>query len=224
MDILKHNFSSEAAELLVGYARLLLRRNEDMNLTGADTEDEIITRHILDSLAIAQFLPRTGRIADIGSGAGFPGLPLAVILPEVDFTLVDAREKRVDFLNEAVKSLGLKNVHCVAGRAEEMSCLSDWRESFDAVVSRAVARMGMLCELCIPFLKVGGVFVAMKASDCAEEIAEASGALVKLGTSSASIEFYEAGGVTRAAVLCKKEENTPPEYPRRFSKIKKNPL
>lgn len=224
MDELRTGAWQASAEALLGYARLLLRRNEDMNLTGADSVEEIISRHILDSLAIAQFLPETGRIIDVGSGAGFPGLPLAVVMPQVEFTLLDAREKRVDFLTEAAAALGLKNVRAVAGRAEELAAAAPWREGFDAAVSRAVARMGMLTELCLPFVKKGGVFVAMKAADCADEVAEASNALAKLGAPEVRTELYDAAGIVRAAVVAVKSESTPKGYPRRFSKIKKEPL
>ena len=209
---------------LLEFARLLLRRNEDMNLTGADSEEEIVSRHILDSLAIARFLPQTGRVIDVGSGAGFPGLPLAVVMPQAEFTLLDAREKRVDFLNEACAALGLKNVKCVSGRAEELALSAPWRDGFDAAVSRAVARMGMLSELCLPFVKKGGVFVAMKAADCADEVSEASGALARLGAPEVRTELYDAAGIVRAAVVAMKSESTPEGFPRRFSKIKKDPL
>ena len=206
------------------YARLLLRRNEDMNLTGAATVGEIMSRHILDSLAVGRFLPRGGRVVDVGSGAGFPGLPLAAAMPDTEFVLLDAREKRVAFLEEARDALGLINVRCVFGRAEELSLLPEWREAFDAAVSRAVARLNTLSELCVPLVKPGGVFVAMKAADCAEEAAEAAFALRKLGAPEFSVESYEADGVGYAAVVAKKSEMTPEGFPRRFSKIKKNPL
>ena len=214
----------ELAAKMDEYARLLLRRNEDVNLTGAATVGELVSRHILDSLAVAEFLPRGGRVVDVGSGAGFPGLPLAAALPEIEFTLLDAREKRVAFLEEASAALGLKNVRCVFGRAEELALLPVWRESFDAAVSRAVARLNTLAELCLPLVKRGGVFVAMKAADCGPEVEEASGALRLLGAPEVRVEPYEADGVKYAAVVALKSENTPEGYPRRFSKIKKNPL
>ena len=210
--------------VLLDYARLLLRRNEDMNLTGAATVEEIVSRHILDSLAAERFLPRGGRIVDVGSGAGFPGLPLAVAMPDTEFTLLDAREKRVAFLEEACAELGIKNVRCVCGRAEELALLPEWREAFDAAVSRAVARLNTLAELCVPLVRPGGVFVAMKSEGCGEEAAEAAFALKTLGAPEYSVESYEAGGIAYAAVVAKKSENTPEGYPRRFSKIKKNPL
>ncbi len=210
--------------VLLDYARLLLRRNEDMNLTGADTVEEIVSRHILDSLAVERFLPRGGRVVDVGSGAGFPGLPLAAAMPDTEFVLLDAREKRVAFLEEACAELGIKNARCVCGRAEELALLPDWRESFDAAVSRAVARLNTLSELCVPLVKQGGVFVAMKGADCAGEAAEAAFALRRLGAPEYSVESYEADGIAYAAVVAKKSEMTPEGFPRRFSKIKKNPL
>ena len=214
----------EASGTLVKYAELLLRRNEDMNLTGADSKEKIVSRHILDSLALARLLPETGTVVDVGSGAGFPGLPLAIALPGLTVTLLDAREKRVDFLREAAETLGVKNVRCVYGRAEELALEEPWRDCFDAALSRAVARMAMLTELCLPLVKPGGTFYAMKAAACGDEVAEAASAIEKLGGAPASLISYIAGGVERAIVAVDKRIPTPEGFPRRFSKIKKNAL
>ena len=216
--------SDEAAEKLDKFTAMLLRRNEDMNLTGAATEAEVAKRHILDSLAILRFLPETAlSVLDVGSGAGFPGLPMSAAAPRLRITLLDAREKRVEFLREVCGALDI-DAQCLAGRAEELAAGSLMREAFDAAVSRAVARLNVLAELCMPFVRVGGLFIAMKSADSDEEIEQAREAIKTFGGSIDAIREYTTDGIKRRAVLIIKNRNTPPEYPRRFSKIQKKPL
>ena len=135
-----------------------------MNLTAIEGEGPVARLHFLDSAALLNYADFTGaRVVDVGTGAGFPGLPLAILRPDADFTLLDSQMKRIDFIAETAALLGLENTHCEAMRAEEAP--AEYREAFDIAVSRAVARLNVLCELCLPFVRVGGSFVSMKAAD-----------------------------------------------------------
>lgn len=161
--------------------------------------------------------------ADIGSGAGFPGLVAAILAPDADITLIDSLQKRVTFQQEVCDTVGLGNVTCLAGRAEEESAL---RESFEVVTSRAVARMTMLCELCLPLVRVGGVFAAMKGPEPEEEVQEAARCIRTLGGGKPRIEKYTVPGTdaVHSVVIIPKTAPTPAKYPRRFAMIKKQPL
>ena len=161
--------------------------------------------------------------ADIGSGAGFPGLVAAILAPDADITLIDSLQKRVTFQQEVCDTVGLGNVTCLAGRAEEESAL---RESFEVVTSRAVARMTMLCELCLPLVRVGGVFAAMKGPEPEEEVQEAARCIRTLGGGKPRIEKYTVPGTdaVHSVVIIPKTSPTPAKYPRRFAMIKKQPL
>lgn len=208
------------------YYDLLVRRNSEFNLTAITGEDAAARLHFLDCLGLLGAYDFTGkRVIDVGSGAGFPGLPLKIALPSVDITLVDSTEKKVNFLSEAAELMGLE-ARCVHGRAEELGQSPDFRESFDTAVSRAVARLNVLCELCLPLVKVGGAFVAMKSADSDGELREAHTAIVTLGGDKPEIFPYTIPGtdIVRRAVVIRKASNTPKKYPRRFGAIKKSPL
>ncbi len=196
-----------------------------MNLTAIEGEEPVARLHFLDSAALLDCADFSGgRVVDVGTGAGFPGLPMAILKRDAQFTLLDSQQKRMDFLDETVGLLGLGNVSVACMRAEEAP--KEWRESFDIAVSRAVARLNVLCELCLPFVKKGGLFLAMKAGDCAAEVAEAAGAVRTLGGAEPEIRTYEIPGtdVVRAAVVIKKVAETPAKYPRRWARISKQPL
>lgn len=196
-----------------------------MNLTAIEGEGPVARLHFLDSAALLNYADFSGaRVVDVGTGAGFPGLPLAILRPDADFTLLDSQQKRIDFIAETAALLGLENTHCEAMRAEEAP--AEYREGFDIAVSRAVARLNVLCELCLPFVRVGGSFISMKAADCAEEVAEAAKAIETLGGSAPEIRTYTIPGtdVVRAAVIIKKTAPTPAKYPRRWARISKQPL
>ena len=210
---------------LVRYAQLLTEKNKVMNLTAITEPADIATLHFLDSAALLTMVDFTGKtVADIGTGAGFPGMPLRIVEPSIRLTLLDSLNKRIDFLQEVCEDLGLSDVACIHGRAEEFA--AGHREEFDIVTSRAVAALPMLAELCLPLVKVGGAFLAMKSVDSDEELAAARRAVETLGGRVEAVKDYLIPGtdVRHRVIVLKKIEKTPKKYPRIFAKIKKNPL
>ena len=214
-----------AAAPMARYAQLLLETNQVINLTAITDPADVAALHFLDSAALLTLTDLKGKtVADVGTGAGFPGLPLKIAEPSIDLTLLDAQGKRVRFLETVCAQLGLTGVACVHGRAEEFA--ADRRESFDIVTSRAVAALPVLCELCLPLVKVGGCFLAMKSVDSDAELDSAKHALDLLGGQVESLRDYQIPGtnVYHRLVIIKKFRKTPEKYPRAFAKIKKNPL
>ena len=202
------------------FSDALLEKNKVMNLT-AITEPEAVARlHFADCLALLTVEEFRGkRVIDVGCGAGFPGVPLKLGEPTIELTLLDSLQKRVNWLRETLEALAVP-AECVAARAEEYG----HREEFDIAVSRAVARLNVLCELCLPFVKVGGCFIAMKAASAQEEIDEAKRAVSLLGGKVERVVSYSIGEAEHRAVVIRKIRPTPVAYPRRFSKIKQSPL
>ena len=216
---------TEGIPALVRYAELLVEKNKVMNLTAITEPADIAALHFLDSaalLTLADFRDKT--VVDVGTGAGFPGLPLRIVEPSIRLTLLDAQNKRIEFLKEVCGDIGLADVECVHARAEEFA--ADRRESFDLVTSRAVAALPLLCELCLPLVKVGGYFVAMKSVDAGAELDAASHAIEVLGGAVERVADYDIPGteVRHRAILIKKMRETGKKYPRAFAKIKKAPL
>ena len=210
---------------LIRYADLLVEKNKVMNLTAITEPADIATLHFLDSAALLTLADWKGKtVADIGTGAGFPGLPLRIVDPSIRLTLLDAQNKRVEFLKEVCGELGLADVECVHARAEEFA--ADHREGFDLVTSRAVAALPLLCELCLPLVKVGGYFAAMKSVDADAELASAAHAIEVLGGAVDHVTDYAIPGteVHHRVIFIKKCRETGKKYPRAFAKIKKNPL
>lgn len=230
------NLDAQALERFAKYAEILARRNEEMNLV-ADASREIVeTRHFLDSLALAAALRGQGfdspRLIDVGSGAGFPGLPTAIAMPTAKVTLLDSLGKRCTFLSETVRELGLENVTVINARAEE-AAKGELRGSFDAAASRAVAKLPMLCELTMPFLRKGGALYAMKSRHASEELAAAASAISKLGGAKGPHPTFdyelpafsgESEGMALSIFVIRKTGDTPAAYPRAFGAIKKKPL
>ncbi len=219
--------SEKALSQFEAYAGELERENEKINLTAVRGEREIAERHFLDSLGVlcaAGDDIKGAKVIDVGCGAGFPGLPMKIAEPSISLTSLDSTEKRILFLRRLIEKLGLEGIECVFARAEELSRDESRRESFDFAVSRAVARLNVLCELCLPFVKVGGSFLAMKTASADDEIVEAGRAAAELGAEISGCHDYEILGAVHRIVIIKKLARTPEKYPRRFAKIQKQPL
>lgn len=210
---------------LLRYWELLAEKNKVMNLTAITDPGEAARLHFLDSAALLALTDLRGKsVVDVGTGAGFPGLPLKILEPSIRLTLLDAQRKRVDFLREVCEALGLEDVECVHGRAEEFA--RERREDFDAAVSRAVASLPVLAELCLPLVKPGGQFLAMKSVDTNEELNAAGRAAGLLGGRLEKPLDYVISGteIPRRLVILTKMGETQKKYPRTFAKIKKYPL
>ena len=209
------------------YLNELEEKNKVMNLTAISGDEEVTKLHFLDSLSLLRYADFAGKTAiDIGSGAGFPGLPVKICCPELSLMMLDAQTKRINFLNGVCEAASIEGAKAVHGRAEEFAVKNEFRDSFDFALSRAVARLNVLCELCLPFVKVGGCFLAMKSTDTEDEINEAKTAIKTLGGRIDMVEDYDIYGtdVTHRVVIIKKEKATPKGYPRRYAKITKSPL
>lgn len=216
---------TELIPALEAFSRLLLEKNQVMNLTAITEPREVARLHLLDSLSLLPLAGlEEGTVVDVGTGAGFPGVPVAIARPAVQMTLLDSLGKRVEFLRESCGALGLANAACVQARAEEFA--RERRESFDAALSRAVAALPILCELCLPLVKVGGRFLAMKSSHSQEEIDSARRAIEILGGRTAWVRDYTIPGteVAHRVVCVEKIRETPERYPRRFAVMKKQRL
>lgn len=215
----------EGVSALLRYWELLAEKNKVMNLTAITDPDEAARLHFLDSAALLALADLRGKsVVDVGTGAGFPGLPLKILEPSIRLTLLDAQRKRVDFLREVCEALDLEDVECVHDRAEEFAQAR--REGFDIAVSRAVAALPVLAELCLPLVRVGGKFLAMKSVDTGEEL-NAAGRAVQLlrGRLEKPLDYVISGTeIPRRLVILTKIGETPKKYPRTFAKIKKNPL
>lgn len=207
------------------YFEYLEEMNKVMNLTAISGEEDVARLHFLDCAALLSFAELSGkRVIDIGSGAGFPGMALKIACPDMDITLLDSLDKRIGFLKKLCEKLSLSGVECVHMRAEEAP--AEYRQSYDYALSRAVARLSVLAELCLPFVKKGGYFVAMKGPDCKAEIDEAKCAVALLGGELESVEDYTIPGteIVHSAVMIRKVKDSPARYPRRWAQIKKQPL
>ena len=219
--------SPDKAPVLAQYERLLLEKNQVMNLTAITDPEQAARLHYLDSAALLAHFPMAGKkVLDVGTGAGFPGLVLKLTEPSIRLTLLDSLAKRVNWLTEISTQLGAADVECIHGRAEEYGVKPEYREQFDVVTSRAVADLRMLCELCLPFVKVGGLFLAMKSVDCREELAAADHGIRMLGGQAKDPVDYLVPGtdVTHRIVVIEKVKPTLKGFPRRFAKIQKSPL
>ena len=207
------------------YKDLLLEWNKVMNLTAITEEDEVILKHFVDSLVCTKYINPNTKIIDVGTGAGFPGLPIAIYMPNVQITLLDSLNKRVNFLEEVKKNLNLKNVETIHARAEELAHDNNYREKYDYVVSRAVANLATLSEFDLPYIKVNGMAVIMKGSNYKEEIDNAKSALKKLNSKIIKQEEYILEDEIKHSIIqIQKMSKLDNKYPRSFGKIKKMPL
>ena len=222
--------TGEQIEKLEGYAALLLEQNKVMNLTAITQPEQVARLHFLDSAAVMAW-KGPGSLAgksviDVGTGAGFPGVVLKILEPTLDLTLVDSLGKRVTWLKSVCEALSLDGVRCLHARAEELALESGFRDSFDLAVSRAVASYPLLCELCLPYVKPGGVFVAMKSLESDGEVERGQNAVKQLGGKPFGHWDYPIPGAatTHRLVLAEKISATPKGLPRSWGKIKKTPL
>ena len=203
------------------FYKLLIETNNKFNLTRITEFSDVWDKHFLDCIEIAKYTPKNARIIDVGTGAGFPAIPLAIMRDDVRITAIDATLKRVNFVNDVAKELDLNNLTCIHARAEELGHNSDFREKYDIATSRAVADLRILAEYCLPFVKIGGVMLAMKGLNIDEELENAKEIIAKLGGKEAKKEIYSIAEFTHSIIIIKKELETPLDFPRKIKKLTK---
>ena len=210
------------------FYHLLIEKNKVMNLTSITEEDEVIEKHFIDSLTCRRVMDMDSvkSLIDIGTGAGFPGIPLNIVYPEISVVLLDSLNKRVKFLQEVIRDLGLTGVEAVHGRAEDLARKPEYRGQFDLAVSRAVANLSTLSEYCIPFVRVNGFFVSYKAGKGLEEIESSDSCMRALGSKIMQVDEFQLPGEDslRVLIIIKKCKGTPKAYPRKAGVPSKNPL
>ena len=218
----------EMVQQFMTYKDVLLEWNDRINLTTITQEREIMLKHFADCLTLLPYLDlgKGTKVIDVGTGAGFPGIPLKIVCPEISLTLLDSLQKRISFLEEVIDTISLSGVECVHSRAEDGGQNPRYREQFDYCVSRAVANLAVLSEYCLPFVKVGGKLVALKGPELGDELSTAESALEKLGAKvvqvvDVAIPYTD---LSHKLVVIEKISSTPSIYPRRASKIQKKPL
>ena len=221
-------FSSEQQEQFVTYYEMLVEKNKVMNLTAITEFDEVLDKHFLDSIALAQYVDLTKSISliDLGTGAGFPGMPLKIMFPNLKVTLADSLNKRIVFLDEVIGELGLTDIQTVHARAEDLAHNSDYRERYDYCVSRAVANLSSLSEYCLPFVRIGGTFISYKSGEIEEELTAAKKAIFLLGGQFDQVIPFQLEGTDlgRSFVLINKDKKTAKTYPRKSGMPTKKPL
>ena len=213
---------AETAEKLCAFGEAVVEQNKVMNLTAITQPDQVAKLHLLDSISVLTVQDLTGKkVIDVGCGAGFPGVPLKIACPGMELTLLDSLGKRMHWLEEILPTLKV-DAECVTARAEE--AVQTRREQYDVATSRAVARLNILLELTAPYVKVGGYVLAMKGTAAMEELAEAKGAIAKLGLKLECVKDFPVDDTAHTVIVLKKVSPTPAKYPRRYAKIKQNPL
>ena len=208
------------------YYELLTAKNKVMNLTAITEYNDVVKKHFIDSMMISRVLDmkKINSLCDVGTGAGFPGIPLKIVYPHLHLTLVDSVGKRVNFLSEVVEKLGLEDVEAIHSRTEDLAHNSKYREKYDLVTARAVASMNVLSEYCIPYAKIGGYFAAYKSGNIEDEIENAKNAVKTLGGKIEKTDMFELYEMGRSIVLIRKVNSTPKIYPRKAGTPSKNPL
>ena len=224
-NIINIKLSKNEVELFYKYMNLLLEWNEKINLTAITKEEDVILKHFIDSISINKYIQEHNKIMDIGTGAGFPGIPLKIINPNTEFILVDSLNKRIQFLEEVKKELCLEKIQLIHSRVEDLAKNKNYREKSDAIVSRAVANLRVLVEYMLPFLKKDGICICMKGPNIKEEIEEAQNAIDILGGKLDNIENIQLpGNLERNIILIRKIKDTPEKYPRKAGMPTKQPL
>ena len=219
----------EQLSMLSSFYEMLVEKNKVMNLTGITEWDDVVLRHYIDSISISEIMNLNdfrGKVLDLGTGAGFPGIPLKIIFPNLQITLFDSLNKRIRFLQEVIDELELKNIEAIHGRAEEFGKNSDYREQYDLVVSRAVANIATLSEYCLPFVKVGGSFISYKTDSIEEEISNSGKAVSILGGKIERVEHFTLPNtdMERSLLQIKKIKTTGKKFPRKAGLPSKEPL
>ena len=225
-------FNIELTELQVNqfnkYYELLIDWNQKINLTAITEKDEVWKKHFEDSVSIinAIDLNKIESIIDVGTGAGFPGIPIKILFPHIKLTLLDSLNKRINFLNIVIDELGLENVYTIHGRAEDIGRDKDYREKFDVCVSRAVANLATLSEICIPFVKINGLFISYKAEKAEEELVAAKNAISLLSSGKVDIVDIKLSETdySRKLIVIDKKKSTPAKYPRKAGTPAKSPI
>lgn len=218
--------NNEQKEQFIKYKDLLKEWNEKINITAITDDKEIDIKHFLDSLTPLNYFIGKKKVIDVGTGGGFPGLPLKILNNDLEVTLLDSLNKRIIFLNEVIKTLGLNGILAIHGRAEELGRTQKYREQYDICVSRAVASLNTLSEYCLPFVKVGGYFISMKGSNIEDELKESEKAINMLGGKiiKKNIIILPKSDIEHSLIIIEKINETPTKYPRAGGKPKKNPL
>ena len=218
--------NNEQAEKFYKYMKLLIEWNEKINLTAITEENEIILKHFIDSLTVLKYINQTDRIIDVGTGAGFPGIPIAIMMPNTKITLLDSLNKRINFLNDVIKELELKNIETIHSRSEDCGKDISKREYYDIAIARAVANLTTLSEYLLPFVKIGGKMICMKGSEVGEELKNADFAIKELGGEiTLKDEFcLPNSDIKRNIIVAKKVQYTPKKYPRKAGLPSKEPI
>ena len=226
LEKLNITLSEEQIGQFLKYYEMLIEKNKVMNLTAITEYDEVIEKHFLDSISLCQVydLSKPVTILDMGTGAGFPGIPLKIAFPEIEITLADSLNKRIKFLDEVIAELGLEKVKTIHARAEELARNKEHRANYDVVVSRAVANLSTLGEYCIPFVKEGGCFISYKSGEVEEEVENAKNAIKILGGQIKNIYKFELSEQKRSFITIEKIKATPKTYPRKAGTPAKMPL